>query len=170
MPFRITRRELLFGLAASATLPAHAQAPSGSARYLLEAIFFRQPGPPPKAVASAPLQQVATIPGRVELLPETGWQLGALEAAFKRRTDYELLAHALWAAIVPANGRTTARLDEVLPAGIPLAGSIAFSAASTCCSASTSTTRWRKVPPTACASDAASNSGNATTSTIRRSA
>jgi hypothetical protein len=126
MRYPLTRRELLLGVLGAAAAPPRAELPVGSARCLVEAVFFRQPGPPPKPMPAAPLAAAATIPGRVEPLPETAWQLGAVEAALKRRADYAPLAHALWAAIVPPNGRTTAHLEEVLPAGAPLSGSIAL--------------------------------------------
>jgi hypothetical protein len=129
---RVNRRDLLLGLAAlAASTGARAQprphaAPSGSARYLVEIILFRQPGPPPAAVRAAPLPQVATITGRVELLPDTEWQLGSLEAGLRRRGGFQVLAHTAWAAIVPPNGRTTAQLEDVLPAGTGLAGTVAL--------------------------------------------
>ena len=123
----LTRRAFLAGLAACASLPSlAAEAPAGSARYLVEMLVFRQPGTLPPPLPVAPLAIVTTIPGRVELLPESAWQLSGAGEALTRRGGYELLAHAAWAAIVPANGRTTARLEDLLPAGTPLAGSIAL--------------------------------------------
>ena len=122
----LTRRAVLLGLAASAVAPALADAPPGSARYIVEIVVFRQPGPLPKPVPVAPLASVAPIAGRVELLQPHQWQLGAAEQALARRGSHPLLAHAAWAAIVPANGRTTARLEDVLLEGTPLAGSIAL--------------------------------------------
>ena len=123
----LTRRAFLAGLAACASLPSlAAEAPAGSARYLVEILVFRQPGALPPAVVATPLSIVTTIPGRIEVLPETAWQLGGAGAALAHRGGYQLLAHAAWAAIVPTNGRTTARLEDVLPAGTPLAGSVAL--------------------------------------------
>jgi hypothetical protein len=124
-PSRLTRRDLLLSLGCAAAAPAVAQTPpSGSARYLVEMIAFRQPGPAPKAMPAGPLSQATAIAGRIEVLPETAWQLGAIEASLHRR-DYTVLAHTEWAAIVPANGRTTARLEDVLAGPTPLAGSVA---------------------------------------------
>ena len=125
MPAALTRRDLLLSLAATVAAPARAQAPTGSIRCLVEVLFFRQPGPAPPAMRAGPLPQVTTIPGRVELLPESDWQLGAAEAALGRNGEYRPLAHALWAAVVPPNGRTTARLEDELPTGVPLAGALA---------------------------------------------
>ncbi len=126
MTATLTRRAFLAGLAAAASLRSFAaEAPPGSARYLVEILVFRQPGPLPKPMPVAALPNVATIAGRVEVLPDSVWQLGAAEQALARRGGYALLAHAAWAAIVPPNGRTTARLDDVLKEGAPLAGSVA---------------------------------------------
>ena len=123
----LTRRAFLAGLAASASLPCLAvEAPAGSARYLVEMLVFRQPGSLPQPMPVAALPNVATIAGRVELLPESAWQLGTAEQALARHGGYELLAHAAWAAIVPVNGRTTARLDDLLKEGTPLAGAVAL--------------------------------------------
>ncbi len=123
----LTRRAFLAGLAACASLPGlAAEAPAGSARYLVEILVFRQPGTLPPPVPVAPLGTVTTIVGRVELLPESFWQLAAAGVALARRGGYQVLGHAAWAAIVPPNGRTTARLEDVLPAGTPLAGSVAL--------------------------------------------
>ncbi|HUO79965.1 MAG TPA: CsiV family protein [Steroidobacteraceae bacterium] len=125
MTATLTRRAFLAGLAACASAPAlGVEPPAGSARYLVEILVFRQPGDLPPAMPAPPLANVTTIAGRVELLPESAWQLGSAEQALARRGGYELLAHAAWAAIVPANGRTTARLDEVLKEGTPLAGTV----------------------------------------------
>lgn len=127
MTATLTRRALLAGLAAGVSLRSlAAETPAGSARYLVEILVFRQPGPLPQPMPVAALPNVATIAGRVELLPESAWQLAAAEQALARRDGYQLLAHAAWAAIVPQNGRTTARLDDVLKEGTPLAGSVAL--------------------------------------------
>jgi Peptidoglycan-binding protein, CsiV len=121
----LTRRAFLAGLAACASLPSlAAEAPSGSARYLVEILVFRQPGTLPPPMPVAPLAIVTTIPGRVEALPETAWQLASAGEAIGRRGGYQLLAHTAWAAIVPPNGRTTARLEDVLQPGAPLAGAV----------------------------------------------
>jgi hypothetical protein len=123
----LSRRAFLAGLAACASLPSlAAEAPPGSARYLVEILVFRQPGPLPPPLAVPPLQVVATLPGRIEPLPESAWQLGAAAQALAQRGGYQLLAHAAWAALVPPNGRTTARLEDVLRDGPPLAGSVAL--------------------------------------------
>jgi hypothetical protein len=127
MSMPVTRRAFLAGLAAcAATRGVAAEAPPGSGRYLVEILVFRQPGPPPPPMPVAPLSNVATITGRVEALPESAWQLGSAEQALARRGDYALLAHMAWAAIVPANGRTTARLEELLKDGTGLTGSVAL--------------------------------------------
>ena len=128
---RVNRRELLLGLAALAAGGARAQPrphamPPGSSRCLIEIIVFRQPGPPPAAVPGGPLPQVATIAGRVEVLPDTEWQLGTLEAGLRNRGGFQVLAHTAWAAIVPPNGRTTAQLEDLLPPGTGLAGAVAL--------------------------------------------
>ena len=126
----LSRRAFLAAIAAAAAgAPARARAaelPSGSARYLVEMLVFRQPEPLPKPMPAAPLASVTTIPGRVELLPDSVWQLAAAEQALAHRDGYPVLAHAAWAAIVPPNGRTTARLEDLLPGGTPLAGSVAL--------------------------------------------
>jgi hypothetical protein len=123
----LTRRAFLGGLAACASVRSFAaEAPPGSARYLVEILAFRQPGPLPAPLPVAALPNVSSIPGRVELLPQSAWQLAAAEQALAGRGGYQPLAHAAWAAIVPPNGRTTARLDELLNDGAPLAGSVAL--------------------------------------------
>ena len=128
----VNRRDLLLGLAAlAAGTSARAQprphaVPPGSTRCLIEIIVFRQPGPPPAAAPAGPLPQLATITGRVELLTEADWQLGALEAGLQRRGGFHLLAHTAWAAIVPPNGRTTAQLEDLLTAGTGLAGTVSL--------------------------------------------
>jgi hypothetical protein len=129
---RVNRRDLLLGLAALAAAagargqPRPHAAPPGSTRCLVEVILFRQPGPPPAAVPAGPLPQIGTIAGRVEKLPDTEWQLGMLEAGLRRRSGFQVLAHTAWAAIVPPNGRTTAQLEELLPAGTGLAGMVSL--------------------------------------------
>jgi hypothetical protein len=125
---RLSRRQVLLGLAALSAAPAAVAAtpaPAGSARYLVEIIVFRQPGPAPQAVPAAALPGATTLPGRVAPLPRAGWQLAGVAAALVRGTGYTLLAHTAWTAIVPPNGRTTARLEDVLPGDAPLAGAVA---------------------------------------------
>ena len=123
----LTRRAFLAGLAACASLPGlAAEAPAGSARYLVEILVFRQPGTLPPPMPAAPLAFVSAIPGRIDVLPESAWQLASAGDALARRGGYQLLAHSAWATIVPQNGRTTARLEDVLAAGAPLAGSVAL--------------------------------------------
>ena len=124
-----TRRELLLSLASLAAFGAPAaaiEAPPGSARYLLEVIFFRLNGANPPAMPAPPLAVATTIPGRIEVLGEDGWQLASAEAALKASASFTPLAHLLLAAVVPQNGRTTAKLEELLAPGTPLAGSIAI--------------------------------------------
>ncbi|HUO94856.1 MAG TPA: CsiV family protein [Steroidobacteraceae bacterium] len=121
----LTRREFLTALAAAAATPSlAAEAPAGTARYLVEMLVFRQPGPAPVAMPVAPLPIITPIPGRIETLPESAWQLTGFEQAILRHGDYPVLAHTAWAALVPPNGRTTARLEDVLKEGAPLAGSV----------------------------------------------
>ncbi|MBS0395636.1 MAG: hypothetical protein JSR54_13490 [Proteobacteria bacterium] len=124
-----SRRAFLAGLAALAggalARPAAAEAPAGSARYHVEILVFRQPGPLPPAYPLPALPVASAIPGRVEPLPESAWQLNAAEQGLAHRGGYTLLAHAAWAAIVPPNGRTTARLEDVLKDGSGLAGAVA---------------------------------------------
>lgn len=128
MTSRLSRRGFLGSLAASALWPAAAlsapEAPPGSARYVVEILVFRQPGTPPPPQPVAALPTVTTLPGRVEPLPETAWQLASAGETLPRR-GYPLLAHAAWLAIVPPNGRTTAKLEDVLPPGTGLAGDVA---------------------------------------------
>ncbi|HXQ31415.1 MAG TPA: CsiV family protein [Steroidobacteraceae bacterium] len=125
---RVSRRQVVLGLAALSAVPtalADTPPPAGSARYHVEIIVFRQPGPSPTAVPAGPLPVTATIPGRVTLLPDADWQLASLAEALARRAGYTLLAHAAWEAIVPPNGRTTARLEDLLADNSQLAGAIA---------------------------------------------
>jgi hypothetical protein len=123
----LTRRAFLTALAAAAAAPGlAAEAPAGSARYLVEILVFRQPGPAPVAMPVPALPVVTSLPGRVEPLPESAWQLTGFEQSLLRRGDYPLLAHTAWVALVPPNGRTTARLEDVLKEGTPLAGSVAL--------------------------------------------
>lgn len=125
---RLTRREALAGLAAVAVAPlafANNPPPPGSARFLVELIVFRQPGPWPPAVPAPAIAQTSTIAGRVVGLPDADWQMGATEAALARGS-FPLLAHTAWAAIVPANGRTTAHLDDLLSADAPVQGAVAL--------------------------------------------
>ena len=127
MTATLSRRAFLAGLAACASVPGlAAEAPAGSARYLVEILVFRQPGTLPPPMATTPLPAVSSIAGRVELLPESAWQLGSAEQALARKGGYQVLAHFAWAAIVPPNGRTTARLEDLEKDGTPLAGSVAL--------------------------------------------
>ncbi len=124
----ITRRQALAALAALAVAPralAEAPPPPGSGRYLLELVVFRQQGPPPVAMPAAAIVPGTTIPGRVIALPDADWQLGGVETTLTR-AGYPLLGHTAWAAVVPPNGRTTAHLEDVLPAETALAGAIAL--------------------------------------------
>jgi hypothetical protein len=126
---RISRRRALAALAALAVAPAAAAAepspPAGSGRYLIELLVFRQPGPAPVAMPAPAIAPSSTLAGRVIPLPDSEWQLGGLDAALSRG-GYTLLAHSAWVAIVPPNGRTTAHLEDVLPADAPLAGAVAL--------------------------------------------
>jgi hypothetical protein len=125
---RVSRRQVVLGLAALTAAPAllaDTPPPAGSARYLVEIIVFRQPGPAPAAVPAAPLPVATAIPGRVTVLPQADWQLASVAGALARRSGYTLLAHVAWAAIVPPNGRTTARLEDLLPDTPSLAGAVA---------------------------------------------
>jgi hypothetical protein len=123
---RMTRRRALAALAAFAAAPAvAAEAPAGSGRYLIELIAFRQPGTPPAPVPQPAIPVTATLPGRVIALPQADWQLSGLDGSLNR-AGFGLIAHAAWVAIVPPNGRTTAHLDEVLPAESPLSGAVAL--------------------------------------------
>jgi hypothetical protein len=123
----LRRRDVLLGLAASAlpTLRALAGAPAGSSRYLIEVLVFRQPGPLPRPVRAAPIPGLVPIPGRVEGLPDSAQKFAGLDQALSRR-GYAIIAHTAWAAIVPANGRTTARLEDLLREGAPLSGTVAL--------------------------------------------
>ena len=125
---RFSRRQALLGLAALAAAPrafGQAPAPPGSARYVVELLVFRQPGALPAPVPVAAIPVTTTLPGRVVPLPAADWQLTPTEAALARG-GYTLIAHTAWAAIVPANSRTTAHLDDVLTQPGPLAGAIAL--------------------------------------------
>lgn len=123
---RISRRRALAALAAFAAAPAGAaEAPAGSGRYLIELIAFRQPGTPPPAVPAPAIAPTATTPGRVIALPQADWQLLSLDAALAR-AGFAPITHTAWVAIVPQNGRTTAHLEDVVPAGSPLTGQVAL--------------------------------------------
>jgi Peptidoglycan-binding protein, CsiV len=125
---RVSRRQVVLGLAALTAVPAaiaNTPPPAGSAHYHVEIIVIRQPGASPAAVPAGPLPVTVTIPGRVVLLPDADWQLATLATALAGRAGYTLLAHAAWEAIVPPNGRTTARLEDLLPENSPLTGAVA---------------------------------------------
>lgn len=123
-----SRRQALLGLAATALAPSafgNTPPPVGSARYLVELIAFRQPGAWPAAVPAAAIAATTTIPARVIALPDADWQLGSTEAALAR-AGFALIAHTAWAAIVPANGRTTAHFEDLLAADAAVAGAVAL--------------------------------------------
>ncbi len=125
---RISRRQALLGLAALAAAPrvlAEPPPPPGSARYAVELIVFRQLGALPAPILAPAVAATSTIAGRVVPLAESEWQLGSAEAALNRG-GYTVLAHTAWAAIVPANGRTTAHLEDVLTQPTQVAGSVAL--------------------------------------------
>ncbi len=121
----VTRRTVLLGLAAGMALPALAEIPAGSSKVIVEMLAFRQNGTLPKPLPLPPLPLVSSIAGRVELLGADAWQLGAAKDALARKGGMHILAHTAWSAIVPPNGRTTARLDDVLGDGSPLTGGVA---------------------------------------------
>ena len=123
---RLTRRTVMLGLAGGLALPAFAEAPAGSSRVVLEMLAFRQAGAPPRPMPLAPLSGVSTIAGRVEMLGADSWQLGGAKGALVGRGGLQVLAHTAWAAIVPPNGRTTARLEDVLSEDTGLAGAVAL--------------------------------------------
>lgn len=127
MSARLTRRTLILGLTAAVAVPqAWSQSRGDSARFQLEMLIFRQPGPAPKATPVPVRPGAITSPGRVEILPPDGrWLLGGARDALARR-GYATLGHAAWTATVPANGRTTARLEDVLKPGSPIAGTVAL--------------------------------------------
>lgn len=127
MSERLTRRTLILGLTAAAVLPqAWSEARADSARFQIEMLVFRQPGPAPRATPVPVRPGASTSPGRIEVLGGDGrWLLGGAREALARR-GYATLGHAAWMATVPSNGRTTARLEDVLKAGSPLAGTIAL--------------------------------------------
>jgi len=125
---RWSRRDALLGLASLGLAPtvlADPPPPPGSARYLVELIVFRQPGAWPAATPAPAVTPTTSIAGRVVALPDADWQLGATEAALARN-GFAILAHTAWAAIVPANGRTTAHLEDVLPATSAVSGAVAL--------------------------------------------
>ncbi len=124
----VDRRTVLLGLAAGLAVPAigfGADIPVGSARVIVEMLAYRQAGALPKPLSVPPLPNVSSIAGRVEPLGRDSLQLAGAREAIATRGGLHVLAHAAWAAIVPPNGRTTALLEDVLPAGAPLAGGIA---------------------------------------------
>jgi hypothetical protein len=107
----LTRRALLLGAGAALVVPtAYAQS---TARYVVELIVFRQPGTPPPADAATTMPKVAVQPGRIDVLPQTEWQLANLDGGLRRSSGYRVLAHAAWAATVSAYGSTAARLEDV---------------------------------------------------------
>ena len=123
-----SRRQALLGLAALGIVPevlADPPPPVGSARYLVEIIVFRQPGAWPPTMPATVIAQTSTVAGRVVAQPDADWQLGATEAALAR-AGFPRLAHTAWAAIVPANGRTTAHMEDVIAADSAVAGAVAL--------------------------------------------
>ncbi len=130
----LNRREVLAALAATLSAPlAFAETPAtgtpppaGSARYVVEVLAFRPPGPVPKAYPVPPLGQAQTLAGRVDVLGADQYQLTAAKDALVRKGGYKILNHLAWAAIVPPNGRTTAHWNDLLgDESGPLAGSVA---------------------------------------------
>jgi hypothetical protein len=123
-----TRREAVLAIAALALAPGaradSAPPPPGSARYHVELVVFRQLGAPPRALPAPEIAAGSTLPGRVLVLPDASWQLGALAGGLAQH-GYAPLAHSAWTAIVPPNGRTTAHTEDLLPAAAAVAGSIA---------------------------------------------
>lgn len=123
----LTRRTVLLALAAAA-LPVRAQTrtdlPVGARRFTIEWLAFRPPGPLPKSGQSLALPEASTIPGRVELLPEKNLEFNNLKHILTNH-NYSILCHCSWHAITPQNGRTTARLSDLLTGENPLTGSIA---------------------------------------------
>lgn len=121
----VTRRTVLLGLAAGVALPAFGEVPAGSAKVIVELLAFRQNGPLPRPLPLPQLPPVSSIAGRVETLGADSWQLGGAKEALARRGGMHILAHTAWSAIIPPNGRTTARLEDVLGESSPLEGGIA---------------------------------------------
>jgi hypothetical protein len=118
---RLSRRALLAGataLAGASFVPPwvrSAAAQAALARYAVEIVVFRQPGlaPPAPTVMGAP--RASAPPGRIEPLPQAAWQLANVDGGLRRSSRYHLLGHAAWIALVPPNGTTAARVEDVLP-------------------------------------------------------
>jgi len=127
MSARLNRRTLILGLTAALGVPrAWADLRGDGARFQIEMLLFRQPGPAPHATPVPTRPGAITSPGRVEALPADGhWQLSGAREALARH-GYATLGHAAWLAVVPTNGRTTARLEDVLKPGAPIAGTVAL--------------------------------------------
>jgi hypothetical protein len=124
----VDRRTVLLGLAAGLAVPAigfAAEIPVGSIRVIVELLAYRQAGTPPLPLPLPPLPNLSTITGRVEPLGRDTLQMSAAREAIATRGGLHVLAHSAWAAIIPPNGRTTAQMEDVLPADSPLAGGIA---------------------------------------------
>jgi Peptidoglycan-binding protein, CsiV len=130
------RREVLAALAAAMSAPlAFAESPAtpalppaGSARYLIELLAFRPPGPTPARAYPVPaLTPAQTLPGCVEPLGSDQFQLGAARDALAHKGNFKILSHLVWAAIVPPNGRTTTHLADLSSSDEPgpLVGSLA---------------------------------------------
>jgi hypothetical protein len=129
MKHDLSRRDFVLALLAATAAPiavTHGDVPAGSARYLIELLAFRPPGAAPKVYPVPDISSVGSIPGRIEPLTATDYQMTAAATALASKGGYRVLGHAAWAAIVPPNGRTTTHLEEVLPSGSPLSGLLAI--------------------------------------------
>jgi|GEM_PF-1173634 len=126
MTHALTRRTVLLALAAAA-LPVRAEvrsdAPAGSRRFAIEWLAFRQLGSLPRTGQAKTLPEVAAIPGRVEALSDKHYEFTNLKHVLTTH-NYSVLCHVAWQAITPPNGRTTARLADLVAGDSALAGSI----------------------------------------------
>lgn len=122
----LSRRALLLALTAAASPRLWAEGRPEATHFQVEVVLFTQPGTPPRAVPVGMRTPAITSPGKVERLAGGGrWQLAGAREAIARHGGYQILGHAAWTAAVAANGRTTARLEDVLKGGTAaLAGSI----------------------------------------------
>jgi hypothetical protein len=132
----LNRRDVLAALAATLgaplafgetpAAPATQPPPPGSARYVVELLAFHAPSATPKAYPVPALSAAQTIAGRVELLGPDQLQLSAAKEALAHKGGFKILNHLVWAVIVPANGRTTTHLADLLNDDTgPLLGSVA---------------------------------------------